>query len=128
MANREWQAGDRVFCYNTIGNFTHESKVLKVYKNGNFTVEFENALGEKYGVQFSGKHSDGFWAQSTGDGWRHMSVRFVTPELEAKQAEWNERRAVKKLRADVSEALRLKDSMTRDQLDRVMAIINETSS
>lgn len=126
MANREWTVGDRVFVYDSYaGKFEQESKIVKIHKNGNFLVEFENYLGEKYTQQFSAKYSDGYHAHATGEGWRKRQVRFVTPELEQQEANYRGLKERKQVQSDLIAEFKSKGTLTADQLQRIKSIINE---
>jgi len=129
MAYREWTVGDRVFVYGAhSGRFERESKVVKIYKNKNFLVEFENYLGEKYTQQYSGKDSDGFYARATGEGWYKSSVRFVTPELIQQEANYRDLKERKQKQSDLIAKFKSVDTLSADQLQRIEAIINEETS
>lgn len=129
MAHRQWAVGDRVFVYDAYaGKFERESKIVKVHKNGNFLVEFENYLGAKYTEQFSAKHSDGFYAHATGEGWRKRSVRFVTPELEVEEANYRDLKKRKQAQSELIEEFKTKGTLSASQLERIKAIINEETT
>lgn len=126
MAQREWTVGDRVFVYGAhSGRFEQESKVVKVYKNGNFLVEFRNYLNEPYTEQFSGKYSDGHYARATGEGWYKRHVRFVTPELELQEAANADLKERKAAQSELYAKFRTLHTLTASQLQRINAIIDE---
>lgn len=126
MSKRQWTVGDRVFVYGAhSGRFEQESKVVKIYKNGNFLVEFRNYLDEPYTEQFSGKDSDGHYARATGEGWYKRHVRFVTPELELQEAANADLKQRKQMQSELFAELRTKETMSADQLRRIKSIMDE---
>ena len=134
--SREWQVGDVVHYYGahsrrSVPDSTHTIK--KVYKNGNFIIEKKNYIGESYTVQFSGKHSDGYYAHGTGEGFSRPMVCYADEEQVAKVEEARfairKQQVAKFVGEEVVQRTKRNASnpLSADQLARITAILNEAS-
>ena len=122
---REWQVGDKVAVFNADSKFECVAEIKKIYKNGNFIIEFRNYLNEAYTRQFRGGGT-GHYARETGDGWTHYHVEFMTPEVEEKVRVAKERRNRNKLQLEIHKRMgQGQRLLTLGQLERMKEILDE---
>ncbi len=120
-----FEVGSTVAVFNgSSGRFERLDKVRKVYKNGNVVLEgFKGAAGQIVGdkQQYSGL---GDCKHATGDSWMRG---FIMPYNEQTKERIQREEADKRLRISRNRLRKIvgEKTFTQDQIDRVMAILEE---